>query len=504
MQEKQVVIRTEGIAKEFNGVRVLTDIEFNLQKGEIHAVVSENRAGNTTSMNLIAGVHTPTEGAIFVKEELVTFSSPHDAIEKKIALIHQDPLIFTDLDIAENIFAGHTRKNGGFTIKWKSIYKRAKELLDSLEVKMDPKRVMKNMSIADQQMVEIVSALSQNAEVIIMDEPTAALTPTEVGKLFSIVRKLRDQGRSFVFISHRLDEVLEISNRITVLRDGVKVDTIQTVETSKNRLIELMIGREMKDYIHKEFTEIKEVKFEVQNLTKNGVFKNISFQVHVGEILGVAGLVGAGRSEVARAIFGIDTIDSGKIFIDGKQVTLDNPRKAIENKVAYIPEDRQYEGLFLPYEISSNITYATPKKISKRGWLQPQKENIYAEEFKKKLGIKMRSGKQKVQELSGGNQQKVVIAKWLLSEPDILILDEPTRGIDVSAKEEVYKLINQLTLEGKAIVMISSELAEITGLSNRVIVLKEGRITGIFEGEEINDINIMQAATKKIVEDFIE
>jgi len=498
--QQEYIIRAEKIIKEFSGVRVLHAVDFSLLRGEIHAVIGENGAGKSTLMNIISGVFKPTDGRIYVNDELEAFHSPYDAIQKKIALIHQEPLIFTDLDIAENIFAGHTRKTNKFAVDWKDIYRRAKDLLDSLEVYMDPKRIMKNMSIADQQMVEIVSALSQNAEVIIMDEPTASLTPTEVNNLFTIVRKLRDQGKSFIFISHRLDEILDISDRITILRDGYKVGVRNTAETTKHQLIEMMIGREMKDHIQKELVEIKEVLFEVRNLTTEGVFKNISFYVRAGEILGVAGLVGAGRSEVARALFGIDPVESGEILIKDEKVRIDSPRKAITCKMAYIPEDRQLEGLFLPYRIAANITYASPGKISRRGWLQPKVEQNYSKELSRKLGIRMRDGNQKVQELSGGNQQKVVLAKWLLTEPEILILDEPTRGIDVGAKEEVYKLINQLSKDGKAIIMISSELAEITGLSDRVIVLKEGQITGVFSGIEINDINIMKAATKKISE----
>mgnify|MGYP000504206376 CR=1 FL=1 len=499
-RDTSLIVQTENIIKEFNGVRVLHGIDFSLSEGEIHAVIGENGAGKSTLMNIIAGVLRPTDGKLFNRNQEVVFHSPHDAIEKKIALIHQEPLIFSDLDVAENIFAGHTRKQRGAFIKWKSIYKQAKELLVSLEVDMDPRKIMKNMSIADQQMVEIVSALSQNAEVIIMDEPTAALTPSEVSNLFYIVRKLRKQGKSFVFISHRLDEIMEISDRITVLRDGYKVATVETESVTKHVLIEMMIGREMKDYIHKDTVEIGETKFEVRGLSRKGVFSDISFSVRSGEILGVAGLVGAGRSEVARAVFGIDPKDSGVIIIDGKEILIDSPRTAIRNGIAYIPEDRQFEGLFLPYRIANNISYASPEKISRYGWLETKKEQQYAETYKQKLRIKMRSSNQKVQELSGGNQQKVVIAKWLMTGPEILILDEPTRGIDVGAKEEVYKLINQLSKDGKAIVMISSELNEITALSDRVIVLKEGQITGRLSRNEINDINIMKAATKKLAE----
>ena len=499
---RKPLIQAVGIVKEFSGVRVLEDINLNISKGEVHAVIGENGAGKSTLMNIVAGVHKPTMGYLNLNGERVSFRNPHDAIESGIALIHQEPLVFPDLDVAENIFAGHTRKDYRFSIDWKDIYIRAQKLLDSLDVKLNPASKTKGMSIADQQMVEIISALSQNAELIIMDEPTASLTPGEVENLFRIVRNLKEQGKSFVFISHRLDEVLEISDRISVLRDGIYIGTYNSEDVTKEKLIEMMIGREMKDHIHRDRTEKGDVMLEVRNLGSKGVFENINFTVRAGEIVGLAGLVGAGRSEVARAIFGIDPHDAGEVVLFGESSELKNPVEAIRKKMIYLPEDRQYEGLFLPYSIARNMTYSVPWAISKRGWIDSDKENALCEKFREKLNIKMRDGHQSVQELSGGNQQKVVIAKWLLPEPEILILDEPTRGIDVGAKEEVYKIINELSSQGKAIVMISSELPEITALSDRVIVMKEGMITGVFEGDEISDNSIMTAATKKIEKDL--
>jgi len=493
-----LLVRTTGIEKEFSGVKVLKNIHMDVRRGEVHAVVGENGAGKSTLMNIVGGVYPPSEGTLEVAGEPVRFRGPHDAIEKGIALIHQEPLVFTDLSVAENIFAGHTRKDYRFALRWTDIFKRAKGLLDSLDVQLDPRVKMKGMSIADQQMVEIISALSQNAELIIMDEPTAALTPGEVANLFRIVNNLKKQGKSFVFISHRLDEVLEISDRITVLRDGSCIGTFGRREVDKAGLIALMIGREIKEHIHRSESRKGETMLEVINLGSHGVFKEISFTVKAGEILGIAGLVGAGRSEVARAIFGIDPHDEGEIRIKGRAVLIRNPQDAIKNHMSYVPEDRQYEGLFLPLTIAANMTYSVPWLISKRGWVSTQKELKLCDSYRGYLDIKMRDGRQAVQELSGGNQQKVVIAKWLLPEPEILILDEPTRGIDVGAKEEVYKIINRMSEEGKAIVMISSELPEIVSLSDRVIVMKEGKITGVFEGAEIKDSSIMAAATKNL------
>ncbi len=504
MEENQKpLIAAIDIVKEFSGVRVLKDVNIKISMGEVHAVIGENGAGKSTLMNIVAGVHQPTTGHLELNGERVNFRNPHDAIENGIALIHQEPLVFPDLDVAENIFAGHTRKDYKFSIDWKDIYIRSQQLLDSLDVKLNPAAKTKGMSIADQQMVEIISALSQNAELIIMDEPTASLTPGEVDNLFRIVTNLKKQGKSFVFISHRLDEVLEISDRISVLRDGNYIGTYNTSEVTKQKLIELMIGREMKDHIHREKTAKGDVLLEVKNFGSHGIFSDISFSVRAGEIVGLAGLVGAGRSEVARAIFGIDSHDSGELLLRGESVVINNPMESIRKKMCYLPEDRQYEGLFLPYGIARNMTYSVPWQISKNGWVDQEKEKELCEEYRKKLNIKMRDGNQAVQELSGGNQQKVVIAKWLLPEPEILILDEPTRGIDVGAKEEVYKIINELSAQGKAIVMISSELPEITSLSDKVLVMKEGLITGVFEGGEITDNAIMTAATKKIEKDIV-
>jgi rhamnose transport system ATP-binding protein len=494
----QPLINTKRISKDFSGVRVLSDIDFEIRLGEVHAVVGENGAGKSTLMKIIAGVYLPSEGKVFVEDEEVVISSPHTARGLGIALIHQEPLIFSDLDVTENIFVGHTRKEQGMFLDWKYMYSEAQRLLDSLDVHLDPKAKMKGMSIADQQMVEIISALSQNAKLIIMDEPTASLTPGEVKTLFSIVTRLKEQGKAIVFISHRLDEVKNIADVITVLRDGKKVGTQKSKDVTKNDIIRMMIGREMSELIQKEKTEKGKTALKIEDLYLEGVFSDISFEVREGEILGVAGLVGAGRSEVARAVFGLTPPESGSIQVYGKEINIKSPEDAIKQGIAYVPEDRQYEGLFLPFTTASNMTYAVPKEISKRGWLNFKKEREMAEEYTGKLQIRLRDVGQKVKELSGGNQQKVVISKWLLTEPRVLILDEPTRGIDVGAKMEVYKMVNQLAAQGKAIIMISSELPEILSLSDNIIVMKEGRITGRFSRGEASDEKIMAAATANV------
>ena len=495
---KKPLIETKKISKDFSGVCVLNKIDFSIYPGEIHAVVGENGAGKSTLMKIIAGVHLPSGGEILVNDKITEIPSPHAARGLGIALIHQEPLVFGDLDVTENIFVGHTRDNHGLFLDWKRMYTEAKGLLDSLEVHLNPRAKMKGMSIADQQMVEIISALSQNAKVIIMDEPTASLTPTEVATLFSIVTRLKEQGKAIVFISHRLDEVKSIADTITVLRDGELVGTKPAESLKKSDIIRMMIGREMSEMIQKDQTEKGQCAFSVKELVLSGVFRNISFEVREGEILGIAGLVGAGRSEVARSLFGLTPPEEGEIIVYGKSVKIKNPEDAIRYGIAYVPEDRQHEGLFLPYTVASNMTYATPGKISKNGFLSFSEERQATEKYKKELQIRFRSSNQRVKELSGGNQQKVVLAKWLMTEPKILILDEPTRGIDVGAKVEVYRMINDFASQGKAIIMISSELPEILSLSDNIIVMKEGHITGRFNRQSATDEKIMEAATTSI------
>jgi rhamnose transport system ATP-binding protein len=498
--ETSPFIRATQISKSFSKVTVLQDVDFEIFPGEVHALVGENGAGKSTLVKVICGVHPPDKGVLVVDGKEENIPDPNVARDLGISFIHQEPLIFQDLNVTENIFVGHTRGSQGIFLNWPAMYKKANELLASLDVKLDAKAKTRGMSIADQQMVEIISALSQDAKVIVMDEPTAALTPGEVEHLFKIVNLLKKQGKALVFISHRLDEVLAISDRTTVLRDGEKVVTKMTKDLTKTDIVKYMIGREMTELIVKEKTKIGEKLFSVENLTLKGTFKNVTLDVKAAEIVGVAGLVGAGRSEVAQAIFGITPPDSGDIFIKGKKTTIGCPKDAINHGVAYVPEDRQHQGLFLPFAVARNITYTAPEKISKRGWLKLKNENSIAKNFINQLKIKLRSRKQPIKELSGGNQQKVVLSKWLLTEPQILILDEPTRGIDVGAKEEVYKIINQLAKEGKAILMISSELPEIISLSDRVIVMKEGQITGRFDRSEVTDEKIMTAATVSIKE----
>jgi ABC-type sugar transport system ATPase subunit len=488
------IIRTKGICKSFTGPLVLDDVDFELLPAEIHALIGENGAGKSTLMKIICGVFSPSLGSIFLNGVETFITSPHKAADLGIVLIHQEPLVFPDLNVTENIFAGHSRKSGKPFIDWKEKFREAERLIKSLNVNFDPGDKVAGMSVADQQMMEIISALSQNARVIIMDEPTAALTSEETGNLFKIINMLKSEGRSIIFISHRLDEIKTISDRVTVLRDGKKIGTRVTAELTQDDIIRMMVGRPITEQIPKADVEIGEVALEINNLTRNGQFRDISLTVHRGEIVGLAGLVGSGRTEVAQTIFGMYPADSGTVKVNGGPLSIKSPAEAIAKKIAYVTEDRQHDGLFLDFSIANNITSAAWWKVYKKGIFRPEAEKKAVSEYVDKLRIRLHSVKQTVKELSGGNQQKVVLSKWMLSEPDILILDEPTRGIDVGAKTEVYHFINELVKQGKAVLMISSELEEIRGLSDRTYVMHEGAISAVFDRSEMNDEAIMLAA----------
>ncbi|MDR1800278.1 MAG: sugar ABC transporter ATP-binding protein [Lachnospiraceae bacterium] len=496
MAEQTPCVSAKGISKSFSGVFVLRDVDFDIREGEVHALVGENGAGKSTLVKIISGVYTPTEGQLYLEGEPANFKSPHAARESGIALIHQEPLTFQDLNVAENLFLGHTRGKGKPVINWKEIYKKSNEVLEELNVRMRAKDPVRDMTVADQQMVEIACALSQNAKVIIFDEPTAALSYGEVQTLFETIRRLKAQGKAMVFIGHRLEEILEISDTVTVLRDGRKVGEALTKDVTQDQLVQMMVGRSYQELVVKEKVPIGDVRLEIKDLTLPGVFHDVSLNVRKGEIVGMAGLVGAGRSEVASAVFGVAPAKKGQIFIDGKEVSIKNPRQAMQLGVAMVSEDRARTGLVLPFAIDFNMSFAVLAKIcSKLGFVNTKKESEMVNTYVDELNVKMRDKEQAVQELSGGNQQKVVIAKWLMTEGDILILDEPTRGIDVGAKAEVYRLINELARRGKAILMISSELPEILQLADRVYVMCEGRVTGELNREEMDSERIMTAAS---------
>jgi rhamnose transport system ATP-binding protein len=501
MEVSEPILKTQGITKAFGGVVVLRDVDFNIYPGEIHGLIGENGAGKSTLVNILDGAISPTYGDIILEGKKIKITNPLIARKLGIALIHQEPQIFPDLDVTENIFAGHTKDNGELFINWRKKRKIARDLLDSLELNIDEKSPVKSMSVANQQMVEIICAISTNAKVIIMDEPTAALSIEEVKILFRIIEKLKKQGKAIVFISHRLDEVKIIASRLTVLRDGNKVCERLVKDTTIASMVQLMIGRTFNEQIVKEKSIVGEPLLEVKNMTLPGHFENVSLKVNSGEVVGLAGLVGAGQTELAHTIFGINQLVRGQIFIKNKKVKINNPMEAIRNGLAMVPEDRLQTGLLLPLSVEHNMTLSSLNKITKYTWINIKQEDSLVDYYIQRLSIVLRNTNQAILELSGGNQQKVVLSKWLMTKPEIFLLDKPTRGIDIGAKVEVYNLINSLAKEGKAILMISSELEEIIHLSDRVYVMSEGVITAELERKELSEEKIMAAAsiTKKEV-----
>ena len=429
--------------------------------------------------------------------------SPQVAISKGIALIHQEPLTFPDLDVAENIFIGHQPMRGGLSrIDWRSMYQRATEILNSLGVNLDPRVKVRGLPVADQQMVEMAGALSQDANILFMDEPTAALTPNEVEDLFAIISRLREQGSAIIFISHRLEEVFEISDRITVLRDGKWVGERFPEETSTDEIIQMMVGRPLSALFDKGVDyEIGKPMLQVEGLSRVRKFQDISLEVCAGEVVGVAGLVGAGRTDVARALFGVLDIDEGTVCIEGKEVKIEQPTDSLKLGMVYVPEDRQHDGLLMEMSVSKNMTLAALKEISRGPWLNQASEEQHSQQYVEKLRISLHSLKQSIRELSGGNQQKAVLAKWLMVKPRIILLDEPTRGIDIGAKAEIHRLIGELASQGMAILMISSEQAEILAMSDRIIVMREGRISGHFDKDDATAERIIAAATGQVLEE---
>ena len=491
------ILKIRHVYKNYEGVKALSDIHFDLKQGEVHALVGENGAGKTTLVKAIMGVIQADSGQIFYKGEPVKISNPLDAQSLGIAAIFQEASLFPDLSVAENLFVGHEPKNRLGAIDWRKMNEIAINPLKELGVKLDVHRKVLGLSIAQMQMIEIAKAMSVDAQILIMDEPTSALTLHEVKELFQIIEKLRDDNRSVMFISHRLEEIFEIADRVTVFRDGKYIDTKNIKDICQEDLIRMMIGRNIKQMYQKIEVERGEVVMEIRNLKKEGLFEDISFKLHKGEILGLAGLVGAQRTEVATTLFGITPSDDGEIYVKGKKEKINNPRKALALGMAYVPENRQTHGLVLKSNISKNISLPILKDFCQFGFINPKKESIHTQKMHDKLDVRSAGIEQLAQELSGGNQQKVVLAKWLSINPEILILDEPTRGIDVGTKAAVHKLMSQLAKEGLAIIMISSELPEILGMSDRIIVMCEGRLTGEFSRKEADQEKLMTAATAR-------
>ncbi|MFE0753842.1 sugar ABC transporter ATP-binding protein [Inquilinus sp. NPDC058860] len=491
------VIAAEGISKSFAGVEVLRGIDLALAGGEIHALLGENGAGKSTFARILAGVHRPSAGRLLLQGRAVEIGSPLEAQRLGITLIHQEPISFPHLSVAENLFIGGGGGGPFSRVRWRGMAAEARRLMDDLGVAIDVGRPTGGLSIADQQMVEIARALAADSRLILMDEPTAPLTPREVETLFAIVRRLRDEGRAVVFISHRLEEVRALCDRVTIFRDGERVATAPAADLPDGEIIRLMIGRPLKAFLHKEKAAIGETALEVEGLGRAGRFAGIGFTLRRGEVLGMAGLVGAGRTDVARALFGIAPADRGRIKVKGREVAITDPARAIGLGLAYVPEDRAAAGIFRSLPVDQNITAAAPGRIARRGVISPAAERAAARGAIDKLRIRLASPRQPIGELSGGNQQKAILARWLMTDPEILILDEPTRGIDIGVKAEFYDMINALAADGRAILLISSELPELLTLSDRILVMSEGRLTAEFSRAEATQEAIMAAAVPR-------
>jgi inositol transport system ATP-binding protein len=494
------ILAVKGISKSFFGVHALENVDLMVKKGEVHALVGENGAGKSTLMKIIMGQQPPDSGSIVYDGKDVSIDTPAKALKLGISMIYQELNPIPYMSIADNIFLGReVMSRVPFLVNKKKLNEMAHTLLKRFNVALHPGMLMSDLSIAQIQMIEIVKAVSYDSKLIIMDEPTSSLSDEEVKELFRIIENLREKGVSIIYISHRMEEIFQLSDRVTVLRDGSYIGTDETRNVTQATLISMMVGRELKNLFPKKDIKIEEPVLEVKNLTRKNVFNDITFSVRKGEILGIAGLVGAGRTEIARAIFGLDPIDEGRISLDGKIVKIKSPGDAINYGIDMVSEDRKEVGLVLCRSIKENIALPNLKQFTTGSFINFSKEKQNCQDVSSNIQLKMYNLQQEVNFLSGGNQQKVVIAKWLLAEPKVLILDEPTRGIDVGAKAEIYKLMSSLAAEGLAIIMISSELPEIMGMSDRVLVIHEGSLQTEYERKDIlsgkvTEKDILQAA----------
>lgn len=488
-------IEMRGIDKSFGSNQVLKQAGFTLESGEVHALMGENGAGKSTLMKILTGVYTKDAGTVLVDGKEVNYKNPQEAEKAGIVFIYQELNVMFDLTVEENLFMGK-EIHGKFGIcDKKARQKKAQEALNILGVNISPKTVMAELSVGQQQMVEICKALMADAKVIIMDEPTAALTQSETAALFKVIESLRKKGVSMVYISHRMEEIFELCDRITVLRNGSYIGVKNIPETNMNEIVKMMIGREIGERYPSRNVKIGKEVLKVKELTRKGTFHDVNFSVRAGEVLGVSGLMGAGRTEIMQAIFGNLSYESGTIEIDGKEVKISNPRQAMEHGIGFITEDRKTEGLMLDKSIRENISLCNLRRISKSSVISREAEKNMVAEAIKDLHIKCFGSYHECNNLSGGNQQKVVLAKWILTNPKILILDEPTRGVDIGAKKEIYSIINKLAAQGVAIIMVSSELPEVLGMSDNIMVVREGEVRGIISYEEANQERVMTLAT---------
>jgi len=493
------LLEVEGVSKSFPGVKALSDMRLELRHGEVLALVGENGAGKSTLMKLLSGIYTADTGHFRLNGKPLHATNPKQASELGISIIHQELNLMPHLTVAQNIFIGREPSAGKFLLNERELNTRARDLVARLQLPLDPKQLVGNLSVARQQMVEIAKALSYDAMVLIMDEPTAALNDTEVATLHELIRRFVREDTGVIYISHRLDELKVIASRIAVIRDGKYVDTVDTQSATMSEVVSMMVGRTLASEGRPEGVRSdREVLLSVRGLSTKSLLKDVSFELRKGEILGFAGLMGAGRTEVARALVGADKLDAGTIELRGKTVKIANPAEAAKHRIGYLSEDRKHLGLLLEQDVNANITLSSVSALStKLGFLKNRAVRAKSKEYVASLKIKTPSINQTAKNLSGGNQQKVVIAKWLVKDCDILIFDEPTRGIDVGAKEEIYGLLNELAAQGKSIIVISSELPEVLRMAHRIVVMSEGRVTGLLDADEATQEKVMHYATQR-------
>lgn len=497
----EYILQMKNICKTFSGVKVLDHVSLDVKGGEVHALMGENGAGKSTLMKILMGIYRMDSGMISIGGMPVNIAGPKEAISHGISMIHQELNPILDMEVWENIFVGRELSKiglGGLKIIDKAgMREETEQLLRSMEIRINPRSVTRQLSVAEMQLVEIIKAISLNSRIVIMDEPTSALTEKEVHVLFEQISRLKKQDVAIIYISHKMDEIFNIADTITVLRDGLLAGTGSCNEFDRNKLISLMVGREIREVYPKEEAVIGEVVLEVKSLSRGRKVKDVSFRLHKGEVMGIAGLVGSGRSELAETIFGIHPPTAGKVFIHGQEAQIRHPRQAIRHKMAMITEDRKQTGLNMRTTVERNITLVSLKKLSKSGIIDKRKEGEAAERYIRSLNVRTPSRKAPIVSLSGGNQQKVVLAKWLLDEPDIIIFDEPTRGIDVGAKRDIYLLIGELAKQGKGIIVISSEMPEVMGISDRILVMCEGTVAGELKREAFTQEKIMNYASAR-------
>jgi ribose transport system ATP-binding protein len=500
-ETQELILKVEGISKRFGGVQALENVDFDVHYGEVHALVGENGAGKTTLMNILGGIVKRDSGRILFKGQEVNFDSPIESIEAGIAVIHQELAMLPALDVVENVFMGRMPARFG-RIQWRTAEKDTRQVLEMVGLKINPRILVSKLSISQRQLIEIAKALSMNASLIIMDEPNSSLSETETERLFEVIERLKERNVAIIYVSHKIEEVLRIADRISVLRDGLQRGTQRKLEGSVDSIIQMMVGRELRRQSFSDGRKIGSPRLEVKGLTSS-YFRDVSFDVRQGEIVGISGLVGAGRSEVARAIFGADSFDKGEILLEGKRVRFNHPSDAIAHGLAMVPEDRKLLSLFMDMPVLFNMYLAELPRFSHLGLINQNKARQTASRFASKLSIKLASLDHPVRSLSGGNQQKTTLARWLATHPKLLILDEPTHGVDVGAKAEIYQLMRQLSSEGLSIILISSELPEILTMSDRVVVMHEGRVTAVLEREQCDEQTIMMYATG-VAQDSLE